>query len=248
MNFLIGGGRHPGQECINLIVEGTVSHSATGRDSEHLDWGSWELGALQGKRAHLEIVDAATGGWGHICVDEIELSNDRKAPVIVTDTPYHETYRPQFHFSSRTNWLNDPNGLVYAGDEYHLFFQHNPLSVEWGNMTWGHAVSKDLVHWRQLEDAIHPDKLGTVFSGSAVVDWTNSSGFGTAQNPPVIAMYTAAGDTSPESKGVPFTQCIAYSTDHGTTFTKYAGNPVVPHIQGGNRDPKLVRFAPTGKF
>ena len=187
----------------------------------------------------------ATGGWGHICVDQITLSDTRKAPVIMTDVLYAETYRPQFHFSSQTNWLNDPNGMVYYQGEYHLFFQHNPSGIDWGNMTWGHAISKDMVHWKQLPDAIKPDKLGTIFSGSAVIDWHNTSGFGNGKQPPIVAMYTAAGGTSPESKGAPFTQCIAYSNDKGRTFTKFEGNPVLPHVAAENRDPKLVWFEPT---
>ena len=95
----------------------------------------------------------------------------------LSDKPlYQEELRPQFHFSPETNWTNDPNGMVYYKGTYHLFFQHNPVALPWGNMTWGHAVSKDMVHWEELEDAIHPDELGTIYSGTAVVDFNNSSG------------------------------------------------------------------------
>jgi sucrose-6-phosphate hydrolase SacC (GH32 family) len=161
---------------------------------------------------------------------------------------YSEMYRPQFHFSPRTGWTNDPNGLVFYKGEYHLFFQHNPFDTKWGNMTWGHAVSEDLVHWRQIENAILPDHLGTIFSGSAVVDWNNTAGFQTGEEKVLVAIYTAAGGTNPESKGQPFTQCIAYSNDRGRTWTKYAGNPVLKHIAGGNRDPKVIWHVPTGRW
>jgi fructan beta-fructosidase len=161
---------------------------------------------------------------------------------------YTEKYRPQFHFTPRTGWTNDPNGLVYYKGEYHLFFQHNPFDVVWGNMTWGHAVSTDLVHWKQIENAILPDKLGTIYSGSAVVDVDNTAGFQSGSEKTIVCIYTAAGGTSPESKGVPFSQCIAYSKDRGRTFTKYSGNPVVPNIVGSDRDPKVVWHAPTKKW
>ena len=107
--------------------------------------------------------------------------------------PYSELHRPQFHFSPRENWTNDPNGLVYYEGEYHLFFQHNPTSVKWGNMTWGHAVSTNLLHWTQLDHALEPDELGTIFSGSAVVDWNNTGGFKAGDLEPLIAFYTSAG-------------------------------------------------------
>jgi sucrose-6-phosphate hydrolase SacC (GH32 family) len=157
---------------------------------------------------------------------------------------YNELYRPQFHFSAAKNWLNDPNGLVFYKGEYHLFFQHNPSGIDWGNMTWGHAVSSDMLHWKQLEHALYPDKLGTIFSGSAVIDCNNTSGFQTGDEKPIVAIYTSAGGTSDASKGQPFTQSIAYSNDRGRTWTKYAKNPVLKHISGGNRDPKVLWHAP----
>lgn len=162
--------------------------------------------------------------------------------------PYDEKLRPQFHFSPAKGWTNDPNGLVWYKGQYHLFFQHNPFDVKWGNMTWGHAVSTDMVHWKQGENALLPDRFGTMFSGSAVVDHNNTAGFQSGGEKPIVLIYTAAGGTNPESKGQPFTQCIAYSTDAGRTFTKYAGNPVVPNIVGENRDPKVIWHAPTKQW
>jgi len=156
---------------------------------------------------------------------------------------YHERYRPQFHFTPRRNWTNDPNGLVYYKGEYHLFFQHNPKGINWGNMTWGHAVSTDLMHWKQLPNAIEPDELGTIFSGSAVVDWNNTSGFKTGTEDVLVAFYTSAGAHAPVK--VPFTQSIAYSNDRGRTWTKHKDNPVIGHIRANNRDPKVIWYEPT---
>ena len=159
---------------------------------------------------------------------------------------YDETHRPQFHFTPQKNWTNDPNGLVYYKGEYHLFFQHNPTSTTWGNMTWGHAISPDLVHWKQLDDAIEPDELGTIFSGSAVIDWRNTSGFQSGDENVLVAFYTSAGDHAPEPR--PFTQSIAYSNDRGRTWSKYEGNPVIGNIKGHNRDPKVIWHEPSNRW
>jgi len=170
------------------------------------------------------------------------------AATNIQSAEYAELYRPQFHFSPKKNWTNDPNGMVYYNGQYHLFFQHNPQGIDWGNMTWGHAVSPDMFHWVQLDDAIKPDKLGTIFSGSAVVDWDNTAGFQKGDEKTIVCIYTAAGGTSAESKGQPFTQAIAYSTDRGRTFTKYVNNPVLKHIVGENRDPKILWHKPSRKW
>ncbi len=245
INFLIGGGMHPGRTCVNLVVGDRVARSATGPNdrpggTERLEWASWDVADLEGQTARIEIVDAETGGWGHINVDHITMSDEKMAEEVRTDVLLDETYRPQFHFTPLRGWTNDPNGLVYYKGEYHLFYQHNPFGTEWGNMTWGHAVSRDLVHWQHLPNAIEPDRLGTIFSGSAVVDHDNTTGFGSGREKAIIAIYTAAGGTSPESQGEPFTQCIAYSVDRGRSWTKFEGNPVLGHIAAQNRDPKVV--------
>ncbi|MFT3686690.1 MAG: glycoside hydrolase family 32 protein [Phycisphaerales bacterium] len=165
--------------------------------------------------------------------------------------PLYRAPPPPRALHCQKNWLNDPNGLVYFAGEYHLFFQHNPNGIEWGDMTWGHAVSKDLVRWTQLDNAITPDALGTIYSGSAAVDWLNTTSFrdeSKSASPPLVAMYTAAGGQSPESKGKPFTQCLAFSNDNGRTWTKFAGNPVIPHIAAENRDPKIIWYPPTKRW
>lgn len=248
LNFLLGGGRHPGETGVELLIGDKAVRTATGPDSERLDWHTWDVSEFAGQAARIRIFDRATGGWGHINIDQIVQSDTRQAEEIIKAPIYRETYRPQFHFTPRVNWINDPNGLVFYKGEYHLYFQHNPSGINWGNMTWGHAVSPDLVHWQQLEHALLPDKMGTMFSGSAVVDWDNTAGFQTGDEKVIVAMYTAAGGTSPESKGQPFTQCIAYSNDRGRTFTKYDKNPVVKHIAAENRDPKVIWHPPTKQW
>ncbi|RAV29613.1 glycoside hydrolase family 32 protein [Sinomicrobium soli] len=166
--------------------------------------------------------------------------------VPVNDTIASEEnkhYRPHFHFTPEKNWMNDPNGMFYYDGYYHLFFQHYPDAAVWGPMHWGHAVSRDLLHWEELPIALYPGEEGYIFSGSAVVDEENTSGFGTGNHPPVVAMYTIH-DPEKEKNGQTDveTQGIAYSTDKGMTWTKYDGNPVVgnPGIRDF-RDPKIVR-------
>ncbi|GGH86548.1 glycoside hydrolase family 32 protein [Pullulanibacillus pueri] len=144
--------------------------------------------------------------------------------------------RPKLHFTARENWLNDPNGLVYYQGEYHLFFQHHPFGTTWGTMHWGHAVSQDLLHWEHLPIALFPDELGTIFSGSAVVDWQDTTGFFDGQ-PGLVAIFTHHLDTD---TGVLERQSLAYSKDAGRTWTKYDGNPVLVNEQETDfRDPKV---------
>ncbi len=164
------------------------------------------------------------------------------------DTFYKETHRPQYHFTNPRGWSNDPNGMVYYKGEYHLFYQRNPFGWAWGNMTWGHVVSTDMLHWTQLPDALHPDAMGTMFSGTGLVDTTNSAGFKTGDEDPILLFYTSAGGTNPWSKGVPHTQSLAYSNDRGRTWTKYAGNPIVDFIRKGNRDPKVLWHEPSQQW
>lgn len=329
ISFLIGGGGWANQTCMNLLVDGKIARTVTGPNtqaggSENLDGAFWDVQDLAGRTAHLEIVDAATGGWGHINVDEIVFTDDKPAvptlnaqheikatnrflqlPVknggskrkvavfsggkkvrefdieLADDNPdwfapldisawknenltlqvdklpansrafelvtqeddfgaaYNETLRPQLHFSSRRGWLNDPNGLSFYNGEWHLFYQHNPYGWGWGNMHWGHATSADLLHWTERGEALYPDESGTMFSGSAVVDWKNSSGFGKDGKAPQVLFYTAAGR--------PFTQGMAHSND-GRTFPKYDKNPVVPNINGENRDPKVIWYEPAKEW
>jgi fructan beta-fructosidase len=142
-----------------------------------------------------------------------------------------ELYRPQFHFSPPANWMNDPNGLVYCDGEYHLFYQYHPGSAIWGSMHWGHAISNDLVNWQHLPIALYPDENGMIFSGSAVVDWNSTAGFGEKA---LIALFTY-------NKAQVESQNLAYSMDKGLTWRKYAGNPVIPHHDAPHdfRDPKV---------
>ena len=149
--------------------------------------------------------------------------------------PYHELHRPQFHFTAKKDWINDPNGLVYYKGEYHLFFQHSPGFIGHAPNTWGHAISLDLVHWTQIEPAIEPDDYGWIWSGSAVVDWHNTSGLQEGDEAVIVAFYTTGGFGDPPT---PCVQSIAYSNDCGRTFTKYP-EPVLDHIRAHNRDPKV---------
>ena len=353
ISFRIGGGGFTDETCMRLLIDGKEVRQVTGDNvdpggSEALQWKSWDVSDFRGKSAVIEIIDAATGGWGHINVDQITLTDTKRGPLasiapVVTltktypversflllpvktgnpkkwvrlevdgkivrefdieladeiqdsdkghsfyatveiapwqgkditiavervreDLPifdsfmvsdwseepfamnYNEPLRPQYHFSAQRGWINDPNGLMYYDGLYHLFAQHNPYGTQWGNMTWLHATSSDLLHWKELPPAIHPDELGTMFSGSGVVDHANTSGFQSGDEKPLVLIYTAAGGTNRLSKGKPFTQGIAYSTDAGKTWKKYEGNPVLEHIEGGNRDPKVFWHEPSKQW
>ncbi len=164
--------------------------------------------------------------------------------------PYHEPHRPQFHFSPREKWMNDPNGLVYENGTYHLFFQQNPTASVAGNIHWGHAMSRDLVHWQQQPTALAPDSLGLIFSGSAVLDAHNTSGLGQPGQPALVALYTSHSEQrEQQGRQDVENQSLAYSLDHGQTWTKYAHNPVLKN-QGSRdfRDPKVSWYAPGQKW
>ncbi len=204
-------------------------------------WVFLDVSEFKGKNATLQIIEE------NKAFDKIYQADSYPGEENI----YKEHLRPQFHFSTRRGWTNDPNGLVYYNGEYHLFYQHNPFGWKYGsdaNKAWGHAISKDLIHWKELRDAIHPDDLGGIYSGSAVVDKFNSTGFQSGDEKPIICIYTSAGGKTPWSKNKPFTQSIAYSNDRGRTFIKFNGNPVQDHIKLSNRDPKVIWYAPLNQW
>lgn len=163
-------------------------------------------------------------------------------PADESSAYYTEPYRPQYHFSPDSAWMNDPNGMVYYAGEYHLFYQYYPDSTVWGPMHWGHAVSTDLVHWKHLPIALYPDSLGYIFSGSAVVDWNNTSGLGTVENPPLVAIFTYHNPEIAKAGGIDVeSQGIAYSLDKGRNWTKFEGNPVIKNPGSQDfRDPNVI--------
>tara|TARA_R110002074_G_scaffold399036_1_gene591673 strand:+ start:23718 stop:25370 length:1653 start_codon:yes stop_codon:yes gene_type:complete len=181
-----------------------------------------------------------------LIIFNFSCKQDAKIQENTTETElsdyYTEPYRPQFHFTPEEKWMNDPNGLVYSNGKYHLFYQYYPDSTVWGPMHWGHAVSKDLLKWEHKPIALFPDKHGLIFSGSAVIDKENTSGFGTKEKPAMVAIFTYHDMEGEQSGKNDFqTQGIAYSLDDGDSWTKYEGNPVI-----GNdgikdfRDPKVI--------
>ena len=169
-----------------------------------------------------------------LCWKEIKLSD-------TFDTANTEKFRPVYHHTPLYGWMNDANGLVYKDGEYHLHFQYNPYGSKWGNMHWGHSVSKDLVHWEHLAPAIARDTLGHIFSGSSIVDQENVAGYGAGN---ILAFYTSASDKNGQI------QCLAFSKDNGRTFTKYEKNPILCPADGLRdfRDPKVFRYEPEDKW
>jgi fructan beta-fructosidase len=162
---------------------------------------------------------------------------------------YHEDHRPQIHFTPEANWMNDPNGMVYYNGLYHLFYQYYPDSTVWGPNHWGHATSKDLVHWLHQPVALHPDKLGLIASGSAVADVQNTSGFAKNGKAPLVAIYAYINLELEKQNKLAQYQAIAYSLDEGSTWTKYEHNPVVenPGVKDF-RDPKVMWYEPEKKW
>lgn len=154
----------------------------------------------------------------------------KESDTIDVSEIYTEVYRPQIHFTTKNGWLNDPNGLIFIDGKYHMFYQHNPCEPRWGNMHWGHAVSSDMIHWEETDIALFPDKSGAMFSGSAIADEKNLLGLQKGELPTVLLYYTAT---------TPYEQYLAYSTDGLRTVNK-TDTPVIPHIVGSNRDPKIV--------
>jgi fructan beta-fructosidase len=261
LSFLIGGGYHPGQAGVKLLCDGQEIDLATGADAETMALSCHDVSQLIGKTARLVVYDHVAGGWGHVNVDEFRgtdkpvagsLGEFAFAPGIPRnageDHAYDEPLRPQFHFSSRRNWLNDPNGMVFDGEKYHLFFQHNPLAPVWGNMTWGHATSPDMIRWTQHDHALLPYQIdrqaGTIFSGTAVVDHNNSLGVQQGEQKTLCAFFTFAGRPK-------FYQALAYSTDAGVTWTYWNdGRPVVENqgLDAGERDPKVFWHEPSSRW
>ena len=163
---------------------------------------------------------------------EMEISC-RESDIMDIPGLYREPLRPQVHFSTKNGWMNDPNGLIFLDGIYHMFYQYNPAGTHWDNMHWGHAVSDDLIHWEEKDIALFlSDAAGNIFSGSAILDQDNLLGLSKEAAPAALLYYTVTTK--------PFTQHLAYSTDGFQTIHKYTGNPVLPHIVGGNRDPKVV--------
>lgn len=244
ISFRIAGGDYERHACLNLLVGGKIVRSATGWNSDRLVAQSWDVRPWAGQPAQLQLVDEASGSWGHINVDQIVQTDRPEQLPVATEPLYQETHRPQFHFTARQwtmdrlhpgmrqeGWLNDLNGLIYYEGEYHLFAQR------W-NKCWIHAVSTNLIHWTELEPAFWEEHLDSgVQSGTCVVDYANTSGLGTSTNhPPLIAFWSRNDNRS---------HCISYSLDRGRTWQHYANNPVLVQPE---RDPKVFWHTPTKRW
>ena len=240
ISFRVSGGDYEIHTCLNLLVNGQVVKSATGWKSDRLAPTSWNVSRWMGQSARVQIVDEASGDWGHLNVDRIVQADKPEQPPIVTGPLYHEALRPQFHFTARQwtmdrlnpgmreeGWVNDLNGLIYYDGEYHLFAQR------WAKC-WLHAVSRDLIHWTELAPAFWEETLGSgVQSGTCVVDYQNTSSLSPDPAKPAMVAFWSRFDNR--------TQCLCYSLDRGRTWKRYEKNPImlVPE-----RDPKVFWYAP----
>ncbi len=239
ISIRIGGGDYEMHTCIDLIVDGKTVKRATGRNSDRMIPTAWDVKAFAGKSARIRIIDEATGNWGHVNVSNIVQTDSPEVMPLAKIAIYQEPLRPQFHITARQwvmdrlnpgmrqdGWLNDLNGLVYHDGEYHFFAQR------W-NKCWIHSVSKDLIHWIELEPAFWEEKLDSaVQSGTCVIDHQNSSGLSPDKNnPPMVAFW---------SRNTP-DHCISYSLDRGRTWKHYEKNPVLVFPE---RDPKVFWYEP----
>ena len=207
--------------------QGVVANVRLARDKVDY-YVPFDLSAYEGKDISIDVQGMPESS---LCWEKMNLTD-------TFDMTNREKFRPVYHHTPAYGWMNDPNGMFYKDGVYHLYFQHNPYGSTWGNMTWGHSTTTDLVNWNYEGLAIKPDAWGAVFSGSAVVDYDNTAGFGKNA---VVAFYTSAksspwGDTQSQS--------MAYSLDNGKTFVKYAYNPVVTSSKRDFRDPKVFWYAP----
>jgi len=217
---------------MQLVVDGrSVRQFDIELAEKEPDFWAWlDVSAWRGKEAAIEWRGAAASGRNLEAIRVADAFPD-------VNRCYREKYRPQFHYSSRVGWVNDPNGQIYHCGQWHLYYQHNPYGVKWGNMHWGHAVSRDLVRWQELPEALYPGELGEMFSGSAVADVRNSAGFQATSEPPLVAFFTGTANQCNQS--------IAFSNDCGRTWTNYASNPVLRTVVPGNRDPKVFWHDPS---
>lgn len=244
ISFRIGGGDYERDTCVNLLIDGKIVRSATGRNSDRLGPASWEVSGLMGQVAQVQVVDAASGDWGHVNVAQLKQADAPEQLPVVRELLYQESLRPEFHFTARQwtmdrlnpgpkqeGWLNDLNGLIYYDGEYHLFAQR------WWKC-WLHAVSRDLVHWTELEPAFWEEHLETGDqSGTCVVDYLNTSGLSPdPTNPPMVAFWSRNDNR---------THCICYSLDHGRSWKRYEKNPILVYPE---RDPKVFWYAPSNHW
>lgn len=212
---------------INVLVDGNVAETIYVRLAKSkTDYTvPFDLTPYKGHDVMLDVVIPQSRGSVREAKDDACWRGIVLADTF--DTANREKYRPAFHHTPRYGWMNDPNGMFYKDGRWHLYYQYNPYGSKWQNMTWGHSVSDDLVNWEHLPEAIRPNGLGSVFSGSCAVDHDNTAGFG---NDAVIALYTSAGTSQMQS--------LASSTDDGLTFNIYPSNPVLT-LESEARDPKV---------